>query len=170
MAVKVTLDTNCFFDYSERKPDRIQDLINLQTQGDIEIAMTTRVMADTLDKWKGGDTSPIWKKIQLFPIFETVGSAFRLGISRLDSGDYLSSDSDSKAIDDLQKIMLNAQAEDVDHIFGHINAKRDLFVTSDSHFLNHKEDLKDKFGVNVLKPEEAIQVIRKKIGLREFSS
>jgi len=145
MVLKVTLDTNCFFDYFEREPCHVQALINLQAQGRIEIAMTTRVMADTHNKWKGRGTSPIWTKIQSFPILETVGSAFRLDMSRLDSEDYLTSDADAKMIDRLREIMIDAQVEDVDHLFGHIMAKRDIFVTSDSHFQNHQEELKNEF-------------------------
>lgn len=160
MVVKVTLDTNCFFDYFEREPVHIQDLISQQARGEIEIAMTTRVMVDTLDKWKGQGTSPIWTKIQSFPILETIGSALRLDMSRFDSGDFLISDSDIKIIDGLRHIMVTAQIEDVDHLFAHIAAKRDIFVTSDSHFLDHREELKNRFGATVLKPEAAVRNIR----------
>jgi hypothetical protein len=163
MVLKVTLDTNCFFDYFEREPRHVQALIDLQAQGRIEIAMTTRVMADTLNRWKGRGTSPIWTKIQSFPILETLGSAFRLDMSRLDSEDYLTSDADAKIIDRLREIMIDAQVEDVDHLFGHIMAKSDIFVTSDSHFLNHDEELKNEFEAVVLKPEDAVERIEKLI-------
>lgn len=163
MVLKVTLDTNCFFDYFEREPGHVQALIDLQAQGRIEIAMTTRVMADTLNKWKGRGTSPIWTKIQSFPILETVGSAFRLDMSRLDSEDYLTSDANAKMIDRLREIMIDAQVEDVDHLFGHIMGKRDIFATSDSHFLNHQEELKNEFEAVVLKPEDAVERIEKLI-------
>ena len=168
MALKVTLDTNCFFDYFDRAPAHIQDLVNLQAQGHVEIAMTTRVMADTVDKWKGQGTSPVWTKIQSFPELKTVGSAFRLDMSRVDSGDYLSSDSDSKMMEKLRGIMVHAQVEDIDHLFGHIMAKRDIFVTSDSHFLNHQEELKNEFGTVVLKPEDAVQRIQRGKGVRNL--
>ena len=166
MALKITLDTNCFFDFFEREPNHIQALIDFQAQGHIEIAMTTRVMADTHDKWKGLGTSPIWTRIQSFPILKTIGSAFRIGMSRLGSEDYLTSDPNTKIIDRLQEIMLDAQVEDIDHLFGHIMAKGDSFVTSDSHFLNHQGELKKEFGAIVLKPEDAVQRIEKFIAAK----
>lgn len=167
MAIKVTLDTNCFFEYFERDPTYIQDLLNLQAQGHIEIAMTTRVMADTLNKWKGPGTSPIWTKIRSFPIVETIGSAFEVGLTYLDSGDYLIDDSDEKIINRLQDIMLGAQAEDVGHLFAHMRAERDIFVTSDfNHFLSHKEQLKKEFRVEILNLKDAIQRLQEMFMVR----
>lgn len=160
MSIKVTLDTNCFFDYFERTPTYIQELVELQEQGQVEIAMTTRVMVDTLDKWKEQGHSPIWTKIQSFPKLTTIGSAFRLDMSRMDAEDYLISDSDDELLEKLRVIMTKAQIEDVDHLFGHIMARRDIFITSDWHFLNHREELKKHFQVLILKPEEAVQKIR----------
>jgi hypothetical protein len=163
MSIKITFDSNCFFDYFERDPVLVQELIDFQEQGYIDIAMTTRVMTDTNDKWKDKGISPIWAKIQAFPMLETIGTAFRLDISRLDSGDYLVSDEDAKILNDLQITLANAQIEDIDHLFGHIKAKRDIFVTSDAHFLDHKESLIRKFGVTVLNPSDTIQRINKSI-------
>ena len=160
MSIKVTLDTNCFFDYFERTPTYIQELVELQAQGQVEIAMTTRVMVDTVDKWKGQGHSPIWSKIQSFPKLASIGSAFRLDMSRLDTEDYLISDSDAKLLAKLRVVMTEAQIEDIDHLFGHIMARRDIFITSDPHFLNHREDLKNNFGALIFRPEEAVQEIR----------
>jgi hypothetical protein len=160
MSITVTLDTNCFFDYFERTPTYIQELVALQAQGQVEIAMTTRVMVDTADKWKGQGHIPIWTKIQSFPSLATIGSAFRLDMSRMDAEDYLISDSDDELLEKLRVIMTKAQIEDIDHLFGHIMARRDIFITSDPHFLKHKEDLMNNFGALILRPEEAVQEIR----------
>lgn len=158
--MKVTLDTNCFFDYFERDPKHITRLVDHASQGHIDLAMTTRVMADTLDKWKKPGVSPIWTKIQTFPLLKTIGTGFRLA-SHLDFGDFLVSDDDVKNEANLRKIMSEAQLEDIDHLLGHIAAKRDLFITSDPHFLDHAEELKKEFEVVVLKPEDALQEIEK---------
>jgi hypothetical protein len=163
MKTTVTLDTNCLFEYFERDPSLIQQLIDFQEQGYIDIAITTRVMTDTNDKWKGNGKSPIWAKIQLFPILEIIGTAFRINISRLGSKDYVVSDEDVKLLDDLQKTLANAQIEDIDHLFGHLKAKRDIFVTSDGHFLDYKEKLMREFGIIVLNPFDAIDRIKKSI-------
>ena len=160
-SVKVTLDTNCFFDYFERNPRHIQTLVTLASKGFIELAMTTRVMADTHDKWKGAGISPIWIKIQTFPLLKTIGTGFRLDASRLDFEDYLVSENDINTLDRLRKVLDDAQVEDIDHLFGHLRDNRDIFITSDHHFLEHQQELKNQFGVVVLKPEDAIKKIRK---------
>jgi hypothetical protein len=159
--MKITLDTNCFFEYYERDSALIQEIVDFQEKGYIEIAMTTRVMVDTLDKWKGKGISPIWEKIQSFPILEVVGTAFRLDMSRLDSEDYLLSDDDVSLMDKLRLIMPEAQNEDLDHIFGHMKANRDIFVSNDNHFLNHRDQLNREFRVEVLSPKDTVQQIKK---------
>jgi hypothetical protein len=163
MALKITLDTNCFFDYYTRDPEKINKLIDFAKDDHIELAMTTRVMVDTHDKWQGLGASPIWQQIQSFPQLDTIGTSFRLDISRLDSGDYLISDNNVQTIDQIQKIMSDAQIEDIDHLFGHINAGRDIFITSDEHFLDKKEQLNNEFGAVILNPEDAIKEIQKHI-------
>jgi len=165
MPLKITLDTNCFFEYFGRTPEYMKELVNHAEKGDIELAMTTRVISDTRDKWYGKDESSIWNKIQSFPLIETIGTAFRLNESYIGSEDFLISEDHSKMIDDLSKIMEGAQTEDIDHIFGHIIGKRDIFVTRDSHFLNHHEELLNKFGVLVLKPEDAVRQIERKFAV-----
>lgn len=161
MRLKVTLDTNCFYDYYERDPKYVKRLIHHAEKGNVELAMTTRVGSDTHDRWRGEGGSPIWTKIQSFPLIRTVGTAFRLDVSYLDSADFLVSEEDAKLISDLGEVMKEAQIEDIDHIFGHIVDKRDLFVTSDPHFLNHRKELLTRFGTLVLRPEDAVERIER---------
>jgi hypothetical protein len=163
MPLKITLDTNCFFDYFKRTPKYIKELINHAERGNIELALTTRVESDTRDKWCGKGESPIWNQIQSLPSIETIGTAFRLNVSYIGSEDFLVSEDDSKMIDDLSELLKGAQTEDIDHVFGHIIGKRDIFVTSDTHFLDHYKELLDKFGVLVLKPEDAVKQVDKKL-------
>lgn len=164
MPISVTLDTNCFFDYFERDPKYIKELIDYSEEGSVDIYMTTRVMADTHDKWKGSGTSPIWINIQQFPqLSEIVGTVFRLNSSRLGSGDYLVSEKGAKTINALEYLMVGAPIEDVDHLFGHIKSGHDLFITNDKHFLNYKGDLKTEYDVVVLTPEDAIKEIKRKL-------
>jgi hypothetical protein len=75
--IKITLDTNCLFDYFERDPILIQELLDFQEQKYLDIAITTRVMADTFDKWKKHGNSPIWEKIQSLPMLDIIGTAFK---------------------------------------------------------------------------------------------
>jgi hypothetical protein len=66
-------------------------------------------------------------------------------------------------VNDLTELMKGAQTEDIDHIFGHMIGKRDIFVTSDQHFLDHYDELLNEFGVLVLKPEDAVKEIERKV-------
>jgi len=161
MCKKVTLDTNCFFDYFEREPKYVVKLIDLALKNHIELAMTTRVLADTHDKWKKPDISPIWKQIQSFPLLETIGSVFRSGVSRSGSKDFTISKQHSIILGKISSILKTAQTEDIDHMFGHIVAGRDIFITSDNDFLDHKDKIKGQFGVDVFTPKEAVEQISK---------
>jgi len=160
----LTLDTNCFFDYLERDSLYVQELFELAAKGNIELAATTRIVTDTLDAWKGTGTSPIWEKIRsLLPSIRVVGSAARLGSTRLGWGDFLISQSESDKLKKLHEIMPTAQIDDVDHLYGHITAGRDIFVTSDGHFLKQRKQLKEQFGVVIMNPNEAVQEIKKRL-------
>jgi hypothetical protein len=161
MSMKITLDTNCLFDYFERNPVYIQALVAHASKGHVELAITTRVMSDTADRWKGSGTSPMWDKIQSFPALETIGTVFRLGSSHLEFKDRLASEDDVKMADRLREIMAGAQVQDIDHLLGHIMDKRDIFVTADAHFLDHQEELKNEFGLVVLAPKDAVDQIDK---------
>ncbi|MGA2774551.1 MAG: hypothetical protein ABSE81_00580 [Candidatus Omnitrophota bacterium] len=66
MALKITLDTNCLFDYFERNPQYIEKLIEFQNEGKIELAITTRVQADTFGK---REDSPIWQKNKILSLY-----------------------------------------------------------------------------------------------------
>jgi hypothetical protein len=162
MPLKITLDTNCFFDYFDRTSKYIEQLIRHAEKGTIELAMTTRVRSDTHDKSHGKGETSIWNKIQSFPLIETIGTAFRLGESYIGSEDFIISEDHSKMIGDLSEIMAEAQTQDIDHILGHMIGKRDIFVTSDSHFLDHHEELLSKLRVLVLKPEDAVKQIERR--------
>lgn len=142
-------------------------MVNHAEKGNIELAMTTRVKSDTRDKSSSKGESRIWNKIQTFPLLETIGTAFRLDVSYLDSGDFLISEYGSKMVDDLTELMKGAQTEDIDHIFGHMIGKRDIFVTSDPHFLDHHDELLNEFGVLVLTPEDAVKEIETKLQYRQ---
>ena len=161
MALKVTLDTNCFFDYYERDSTHLERLIHHAEQGTIDLAMTTRVKSDTYDRWQGEGESPVWVKIQSFPLIQTIGTAFRWDVSRLDSGDFFVSEGQSQLIDDLSDVLRQAQPEDIDHVAGHIFGRRDLFVTSDKHFLDYSQELLSRFGVLVLRPKDAADRIER---------
>jgi hypothetical protein len=170
MNPKVTLDTNCFFDYfgrgrlpqDVRRNTTMRALVQWGLDGRIDLAMTTRVMSDTIGQSKTGK-SDIWEDICNLPIVKTIGTVFRFDCSGLGSAsgdsastDFLVSVNDSDTEKRLKKIMQGAKQNDIDHLLGHRNGNRDIFVTSDSHFLDHADALKREFGTVVMNPESAV--------------
>lgn len=166
----VTLDTNSFFDYFERgKTQVLDDLLRSAEKGCVDIAKTTRVQLDTFDRARAqGRDSKIWQEISEFPNLKTIGTAFRLDVSRLDSEDYLVDENYQMREEEITKLLLSKRPKgkkgnltaDVDHLLGHIGAERDYFVTSDPDFLNARGELKNGFSVNILTPEEVVQVLQ----------
>ncbi|MFA5271022.1 MAG: hypothetical protein WC412_01615 [Candidatus Omnitrophota bacterium] len=158
MVYKITLDTNCFFEYFERNPENIEKLITFQNEGKIEIGITTRVQADTFGKRQD---SPIWQQIKSFHCV-TVGSVGRWDVSYWDSGDVFGGEEESKLQELIQScIGKNAKKiNDVDHLIGHIINKRDIFVTNDEDdFIKHRDCLQQKCNVRILTLKECIEFL-----------
>ena len=156
--IKLTLDTNCLFDYFERQSGLIQNIIELQNMGRVEIAITTRVKADT---YGVRQDSPIWQKIQGFPCI-TIPALGRYGVSYYDE-DFYASEEDVE-LNDLIFSCIGKNiknVKDVDHLIGHIRSSRDIFVTSDSDdFIKHRKCLEEKCAVKILTPEECLEHVR----------
>jgi hypothetical protein len=149
------------FDYFDRDPIHIEALLGFTIDGDVELAITTRVMSDTKDKWS--KPSPIWVKIQSIPVLKTIGTGIRWNTSRWDSGDSFLSEEGVRVINRIREIMSDAQLNDIDHLLGHVMGERDIFVTSDHHFLDHKEQLSREIGVTILRPEDAVTAIKESL-------
>jgi len=127
----------------------------LQESGLIEIAITTRIKADTFGK---NQDSPIWGKIKSFPCL-TMPTIGRWDISYWDEDVYA-----DKLDTDLQNLIQSCignnikQLCDIDHLIGHIKDKRDVFVTNDKdHFIKRRDCLQKKCGVKIMTPEECIE-------------
>ena len=159
--LKLTFDTSCFFDYFKRSPEFVERLIEFQDEGKVEIAMTTRVRADTIGKRAN---SSIWIKIKNFPCISipTVG---RWDISYWDE-DFFGGEKESD-LNDLIFFCIGKKirnVRDVDHLIGHINGKRDIFVTRDeSEFINNRVCLEGKCNVSIMTPEECVKHIEFKV-------
>jgi predicted nucleic acid-binding protein len=160
--LKITLDTTCLFDYFERgKRIVMEQLICFYKKKYVEIAITTRVKADTYGVDKN---SKIWREIKHWieeNKVKVLRSPLRLGFSYL-GNDRLADDIDLCLEKELRKIIGDniKNLKDVDHLLVHIKDKRDIFVTSDKDFLNKREIIKNKFKTNILKPEECISFLR----------
>ena len=156
MTIKVTFDTNCFFDYFERDARIIQKLMDLRDEGLIEIAATSRVVADTCDSWSKREVSPIWDKIRTFPELKIVGTVARCGVTRCGNGDFAASKWHIELHNKIQLILTKASSADIDHLLGHIANGRNIFITRDMHFLKHKEQLRKELNAVVFTPEDAV--------------
>ena len=159
--LKITLDTNCLFDYFERnKQATLERLFQLHKEGKIEIAITTRVKTDTYGKDKN---SRIWRKIKDWireyhiKVLPCIG---RWEISYWDE-DIWSGEKELILDKKLKDIIGSENINDIDHLMAHIRHKRDIFITDDSDFLNVKNALEKKFSIKILTPEDAVSYLRK---------
>jgi hypothetical protein len=92
------------------------------------------------------------------------GSLFRIGFSRIGSGDAIASDNDvieSHALMDL--LFPNAdptnekhhnRCVDVDHLIAHKKSGADIFVTTDGAMLNRATQLLNGHGITVMSPKD----------------
>lgn len=166
--IKVTLDTNCLIDYIEKHPTEhhkvLKEIIELGKKGDIDIAVTTRVVAD-----KDQDENNPRKNDHLkeFSKFLCIGTGGRYDFSRYDSGDFYVENEYTKRESELIKVIFgeikgNARKVhrklcDVDHLMGHIYSQRDIFLTYDNEILKKKSLLRKEFSLTVQEPEEFLK-------------
>lgn len=159
--LRVTIDTNVII--TENKQILIAEIKQLAEQGLIDIAVTTRVIAD-----KDQDKNEIRKSEHLkgFSHYPKVGTVARWGFSRWDSGDFWAGESDVQLGNLLSKILFGKvedkcshnELADIDHLAGHLHAKRDIFVTFDKDILKKRKELYEKqIGITVNSPEELIK-------------
>ncbi|OGC24979.1 hypothetical protein A2247_03320 [candidate division WOR-1 bacterium RIFOXYA2_FULL_41_14] len=62
-----------------------------------------------------------------------------------------------------QKKLSDRQIRDAMHLHTHIKYKRDYFITSDNHFLSKSEEIKERYGAVVIKPEQLVEILRDKV-------
>lgn len=87
--IKLTLDTNCIInllDYKSQSAisvDELAEIIRYGFEGDVNIAITTRVDSDVSKDKNTDRKGEILKRISMFPV---IGTVARLNTSKLDSG------------------------------------------------------------------------------------
>lgn len=156
--IKLTLDTNCFFDYFNRNSKYLQRIIEFEKVKKVELAMTTRVSSDTIDKM---ENSEIWHRIQTLSVIK-IGTGGKYGISKYGGGDFYVGEEYIELEKKIEEIMGNNNQIDIDHLMGHICNKRDIFVTRDKHFLKKKVTLQKLCGVKILEPKDCVDELEKK--------
>ena len=155
--LRVTIDTNVII--TENKQMLIAEIKQLAEQDLIDIAVTTRVIAD-----KDQDKNERRKSEHLkeFDHYLKVGTVARWGFSRWDSGDPWTGEADVQLGNQLSKILFGKTQDkcshnelaDLDHLIGHLHAKRDIFITFDKDILKKCKELHEQIGITVSSPEE----------------
>jgi len=170
--IKLTLDTNCIINLLDYKSnsaisvDELAEIIRYGLEGDVNIAITTRVDNDVSQDKDKNRKGEILKRISMFP---TIGTIVRLDISRFDSGDVLVGEEHKALEDELKKIIFpglkrddlhySNKINDIDHLIGHKINQRDIFVTDDQQILKKAETLKSSAGIKVMDPKKALEYI-----------
>ncbi|HNU62165.1 MAG TPA: hypothetical protein PKL04_08195 [Methanofastidiosum sp.] len=169
--IKVTLDTCCLINYQNKKDTEVSQIIDMHKKNAIDIKCTTRV---DFDQRNYGDQKKREELDKLCNEFGTIGTVFRWGFSRLDSGDVFTGKEEDLLEEKLKAIMFpnvnfgildernEGRLADIDHLIGHILEKRDYFVTSNTKdFIDNRkrENLKSEFDLNILTPKEFIESV-----------
>lgn len=170
--IKLTLDTNCvinLLDYkseSATSVDELTEILRYGLDGDVNIAITTRVESDfNKDKDEERKTE-LTKRISMFPV---IGTVARFDISKFDSGDVLVGKEHQSLEKELIGIIFpglkkedthySNKINDIDHLMGHKLNKRDVFVTDDQQIIKKSETLKSSLGITVMDPKHALEYL-----------
>lgn len=162
-----TLDTNAVIAYwnKESSGPAVEKIIQYAEEGRINLAVVTRAVAD-LDHDK--NVAHKQRQLQRLKRFQRVGTILRFDTpgSTFDGPDFFVNE---KSFDKLKNILfpgLNRNHKkymnnlyDVDHLYGHIQAGRNIFVTSEKNFLNKKEKMREIYGIKICTPEESLEQI-----------
>lgn len=173
--LKLTLDTNCvinLLDYKSESAISVEELTEILRyglDGDVNIAITTRVESD-FDKDKDEERKiELLKRILMFPV---IGTVARFGVSNFGSGDVWAGEDHGNLENELKNIIfpgLNKEdahfsnkINDIDHLIGHKINKRDIFVTDDQQILKKAETLESSLGIKVMDPKKALEYLNLK--------
>ena len=66
---------------------------------------------------------------------------------------------DGSAYEEIQRIVGRQHHADILHLVGYIRRGGDIFATSDTDFLNHREELEQTLGVKVMTAEQISQLV-----------
>ncbi len=157
--ILLTLDTNVLRDRVEPNRPGHEDasrLFALQKAGQVSIAVTTRTDADVPD----GEVRRLLDKLE--EMGKPIGTAARIGVSRIGMGDMIVDEAYQEQEQALMKLLFpNSDPQspkhknrlaDIDHLLGHRLNSRDIFITNEKGILDRRKQLKDEFGIQVMSP------------------
>lgn len=152
---RLTLDTNVPFEHWRQRPkaDIVRKLIDLARQGRVELAVTARIHEDIPE-------DPLASEINQLPGLgvKIVGSIARLDYCQLDR-DILADDNFTEFEKEIEQRPGKRKPDwrDLDHLHAHYLMKRDVFLTWDRGILELRQELFERFGIVVKKPEEFLE-------------
>ncbi|MCY3886088.1 MAG: hypothetical protein OXG19_00020 [Chloroflexi bacterium] len=152
-----TLDTSVMQEFwrDQNRAEAVRQLLCISGRGEIDLVVTTRISADV-------PRPPLAERINELPDLgvETIGSSFRVGVSRVGGKDMIvgprAEELASFIEEQAQKLGLGKRRpdwRDADHLYGHMVARRDVFLTWDRGILDLAEALHERFGLTVMQPE-----------------
>ncbi len=157
---RLTLDTNLLQEYWKKqvKYNNIERLLQLAEQDEVDLAVTARIHEDIPEP-------PLMNKIDELPELNVnkTGSVTRLGFWELGRdmlGDRNFTDFYENALALANKRVGKKHLpdwRDWDHLHAHYLLKRDVFLTWDEGIICLAQELKDRFGVVVMKPEKFLE-------------
>jgi hypothetical protein len=157
MGQRLTLDTMLARDLLEQRPQReaTEAILELAHRGHCELAVTARIREDV-------PADPLASRIdelQLLAIEET-GSITRLGYWVL-GRDQIASDDFAAFDKEIQERRSRGEKvpdwRDLDHLHAHFQQKRDVFLTRDGPILGLAGELRQRFGIVVMRPDEYLR-------------
>jgi hypothetical protein len=170
--IKLTLDTNCIINLLDYKSesaisvDELTEVIRYGLDGDVNIAITTRVESDVSKDKDQERKNEIVRRISMFPV---IGTVARWDTTKWDSVDIWGGEEHQALENELKNIIFPGLKEDdphytnkindIDHLIGHKINKRDIFVTDDKQILKKAETLKSSLGIEVMDPKKVLEYL-----------
>lgn len=173
----LTLDTNSLINLLDERTetatsvDQIRALFALEVDGAVSMAITTRVAADI-----GRDTNATRRlkmiaKLDGLPVIGTIG---RVGVTTVGSGDVAAGDDLVELEQQVGQILTPGgvsmadkrapnKLADRDHLVGHAMSRRDIFVTDDGGILGKGHALRDRLGITVMNPTQALAFVLERL-------
>ena len=155
---RLTLDTSLLLEYwkEQSRRDTTEALLELAQKGHVELAVTARVREDV-------PRDPLAREIdKLSEIrIEETGSVTRLDYWIL-GRDQLGSDAFTEFENELQERAEKTGVKvpdwrDLDHVHAHFLQKRDVFLTWDKTVLRLAEELRSRFEIIILRPDDYLR-------------
>jgi hypothetical protein len=167
--IKLTFDTNILRDYlcpSREHHSHAAALVRLDEEGICEIRVVSRFTEDVPEGDLRGRLDEL--KICQRP---RIGTIAEWDVSDWDA-DFWATDEEAEIHAKLFELIFPAanhnsrkqksRAADVGHLLGHMQAKRDVFVTRDRPILAKASTLFSQFGICVMSPADAVRHCRPK--------